>query len=287
MMSVGSKWRTLLLLGRVSNLPTVFSNCLAGWLLGGNGFQGGRFLLLLCGATLLYTGGMFLNDAFDAEFDSQHRRDRPIPRGAIAENTVWQIGFGLLAGGLVFLLPLGFQSALLALCLAASIVLYDAIHKMVAFSPMLMALCRLFLYLLAASAASRGLTGLATWGSIAIACYIVGLSYLARKEATGIVVEKWPQLLLAVPLLLALLVNDGFSRNSALAIGVVFIIWTVRCLRSVWLEPRNIPRTVSGLLAGIVWVDLLAVADESAGTVFAFVILFLLALAFQRFVPAT
>jgi hypothetical protein len=31
------KLRTLLVLGRVSNLPTVWSNCLAGWWLGGGG----------------------------------------------------------------------------------------------------------------------------------------------------------------------------------------------------------------------------------------------------------
>src|SRR5881392_1903166 len=65
-------WRTLLVLGRVSNLPTVWSNCLAGWLLGG----GGRWALLAwacVGTSLLYVAGMFLNDAFDFNFDRQHR----------------------------------------------------------------------------------------------------------------------------------------------------------------------------------------------------------------------
>src|SRR5213594_1545943 len=33
-------WRTLLILGRASNVPTVWSNCLAGWLLGGGGSIG-------------------------------------------------------------------------------------------------------------------------------------------------------------------------------------------------------------------------------------------------------
>ena len=32
-----AKLRTLLVLGRVSNLPTVWSNCFAGWLLAGGG----------------------------------------------------------------------------------------------------------------------------------------------------------------------------------------------------------------------------------------------------------
>ena len=89
--------RTLLVLGEgTSNLPTVWSNCLAGWWLGG-GENARNLAPLLTGATLLYVGGMFLNDAFDANFDAIHRRDRPIPSGAIAVDTVWHIGLGLLA----------------------------------------------------------------------------------------------------------------------------------------------------------------------------------------------
>ena len=49
--------RTLLILGRTSNLPTVWSNCLAGWILGGEGNLK-NLLLLSIGATLLYLGGM-------------------------------------------------------------------------------------------------------------------------------------------------------------------------------------------------------------------------------------
>src|SRR3989304_728233 len=90
--------RTLLILGRVSNLPTVWSNCLAGWWLGGGGNLA-ELPFLFLGVTLLYLGGMFLNDAFDAEFDRQHRQERPIPSGAISLQLVWQIGFGMLLPG--------------------------------------------------------------------------------------------------------------------------------------------------------------------------------------------
>src|ERR1700722_7791443 len=87
-----SKLRTLLILGRVSNLPTVWSNCLAGWWLAG----GGSRPALLCvsiSASFLYLGGMFLNDAFDAGFDRNHRPTRPIPSGVITEREVWGWGF--------------------------------------------------------------------------------------------------------------------------------------------------------------------------------------------------
>jgi hypothetical protein len=150
-----------------------------------------------------------------------------------------------------------------------------------------MALCRFFLYLAAASSAVSGITGLAVWSALALGFYIVGLSYLARKEATGVTTQVWPQLLLVVPVLLALLVNDGNSRQPALLLIAVMLLWTVRSLRAVWSQPRNISRAVSGLLAGIVWVDLLAVADEPRAIGAAFVALFSLAVGFQRFVPAT
>src|ERR1700757_3274044 len=96
-------WRTLLVLGRTSNLPTVWSNCLAGWWLGG-GRNTANLLPLLVGSTLLYAGGMYLNDAFDADFDMQFRRERPIPSGAISLQMVWRIGLGLLGAGPICLI---------------------------------------------------------------------------------------------------------------------------------------------------------------------------------------
>ncbi len=285
-MTSPSKLRALLVLGRVSNLPTVWTNCLAGWLLGGGG-EWNRFAVLCGGATLLYVGGMYLNDAFDAEFDAEYRRERPIPSGAISRGSVWRLGLSMLVAGTALMFLFGFSTAIFGLLLAASIVLYDWLHKMVTFSPLLMALCRLLLYLTAASAAVTGVTGLAMWSGLVLAAYIVGLSYLARKEATGVVIQHWPQLLLVLPPLLALLVNDRESFQPALLIGAVFVLWTVRTLRSVWMEPRNVPRAVGGLLAGICWVDLLAVVDQPREMGIVFAACFVLALVLQRVVPAT
>src|SRR5215472_16127700 len=92
--------RTLLILGRVSNLPTVWSNCLAGWILSGGG-TAARFTLLCLGISCLYLGGMFLNDAFDSDFDAQHRSERPIPSGAIPLGQVWGCPLGSLLAGLL------------------------------------------------------------------------------------------------------------------------------------------------------------------------------------------
>jgi 4-hydroxybenzoate polyprenyltransferase len=282
----GKLLRTLLVLGRVSNVPTVWSNCLAAWLLGGGGPEW-RLAIAAAGATLLYIGGMFLNDAFDAGFDAQHRRERPIPSGAIGLRTVWRLGFSFLALGVLLFATLGLVPLLLALALGGCIVLYDAVHKLVTFSPVLMASCRFFLYLAAASAAQMGVTGLTVWSAFVLGAYIVGLSCLARHESTGVVIRIWPLFLLAAPAVLALLVNDGPYLSNGVALSVILILWCIRSLRPALSEQQNIGRTVSGLLAGIVFVDLLAVADQPRETGAIFIALFLLALLFQRFIPAT
>src|SRR5258707_241274 len=98
--------RTFLVLGRASNLPTVWSNCLSGWLLADGG-PITRFLLLCAGTTFLYIGGMFLNDAFDVEFDRQHRPERPIPSGAASLRAVLRWGLCWLLAGVVSLSFLG------------------------------------------------------------------------------------------------------------------------------------------------------------------------------------
>ena len=213
-------WRTLLDLGRVSNLPTVWSNCLAGWLLGGAG-SGWRFMALCLGATCLYVGGMFLNDAFDLEFDREFRRERPIPSGRITLDEVWRWGFGWLGAGTVILVLLGQTTGALTAILLLCIVLYDAIHKHVGLSPLLMATCRFFLYLVAASAAVRGVTGLAVWSAFALAAYVVGLSYLARQESTRGALNSWPCSLLVAPIVLALLVNvNEYRRPGCCPTGI-------------------------------------------------------------------
>jgi 4-hydroxybenzoate polyprenyltransferase len=281
------KLRTLLILGRVSNLPTVWSNCLAGWWLSGAG-TAKDFALLCLGATCLYLGGMFLNDAFDAQFDQQHRPERPIPSGAIRVGEVWGWGFGWMLAGLAILSLFSQTTIIFALLLSLAILVYDAVHKLFAFSPVLMALCRFFLILLAASLGKNGVTGLALWSAVVLACYIVGLSYLARKESLPTTLRYWPCLLLAAPFVLALIINRGDNQLRATMVGVMLALWILRSLRfAYWSAQQHIGRSVAGLLAGIPLVDWLSVWQGQGWLAVAFAGLFGLALIFQWFVPAT
>ena len=274
------------MLGRASNLPTVWSNVLAAWLLAG-GTMGPRLWLAMLGATLAYIGGMYLNDAFDAEFDREFRRERPIPSGAVSEQLVWRAGGAMLAAGTLILATGGWLSAVLSVGLAVSVVLYDWIHKQVTFSPVLMAACRFFLFLAVAAGGPDGVGGTVLWTAIALSGWIVGLSYVARRESRRGPVAWWPLIALALPWVLAALVNDGPWLPRSLAWSVVLGLWTAWCLRHTFGEgPRNIGRTVSGLLAAICLTDLLALVPDP-GLALVFLALFALALLGQRFVPAT
>ena len=296
--------RALLVLGRVSNLPTIWSNCLCGWLIGvglSDSFQmdWAMFAWLASGVTAMYLGGMVLNDACDVVFDHEHRPERPIPSGAIKEKTVWYLGIGLLATGTGLLSIPGGATTLLALALFNCILLYNFIHKKTEWSPGLIAVCRLLLVVLAACFAfgttgekvsffAHLHSGAAVWTALVLFAYVAGLSCLAKVESADGPVRYWPCALLALPVVLALTVNVGDARKDVLLVGAILVLWVVRSLRSTfWAEQRDIGRTVGGLLAGIVLVDLLAVAHAPTELAMAFFGLFVLALAAQRWVPAT
>jgi 4-hydroxybenzoate polyprenyltransferase len=280
--------RTLLVLGRVSNLPTVWSNCLAGWWLSGGGTYA-KLPLLLLGATMLYLGGMFLNDAFDADFDGQRRADRPIPSGLISVQSVWIWGWSWLAAGLLCLAALGQVTGTIAVLLAVCIVVYDATHKAITASPWLMGLCRFWVYVIGGSTGAYGLTGWPIWCGAALMLYVAGLSCLARNESFRKPVPRWPLALLVAPVSMALLMNVGDYRLSAIWLSLVLVLWLAYCARSIFLpEAVHVGRIVSGLLAGIIFVDWLAVGPDCPRALsFTLLVLFGATRLLQRFVPAT
>ncbi len=280
------KLRTLLVLGRISNLPTVWSNCLAAWLLNG-GHSWNNFFVLCLGATLLYIGGMFLNDAFDVVFDRQFRQERPIPSGQISACAVWMIGSALLLLGWLSLLLLGLSVALVALLLVGAIIYYDAVHKRTIYAPLLMAACRFLLYLVAASATLHVVNDAVTWHGLALAAYITGLSCLARGESVQEKISFWPFLLLVAPLI-ANAIHSHFRSGMSWLTSALLLAWMLWCLHGIRRSAaRPIGKSVAGLLAGIVLVDWAAVPwmDDEFNLVF--LGLFVLALILQRKIPAT
>jgi len=164
-------------LSRISNLPTVWSDVLAGIVVAGSPAVSNEVVRLASAVSLMYTGGMFLNDAFDVPFDSIHRRDRPIVIGAVARGEVFAIGFSLLAVGV---LSLGSSNATAwGLALAGAIVFYDWQHKQNALGPFVMGSCRGLVYCVAASA-TGGIGPRVFVAAIVLTLYVVATTWIAK-----------------------------------------------------------------------------------------------------------
>lgn len=242
------------------------------------------FVLTCIGASFLYTGGMFLNDAFDVEFDRQFRKERPIPTGVFSASTVWIWGGAFLFLGFFVLAGFGLETSLYSILLVVMIIAYDAFHKKTMLSPLLMGACRFLVYLVAASVAG-GITGLIVWHALVLALYIVGLSYIAKAESAPGPLRYWPMLLLLSPLFLAV-VWKGYPELFLL--GVAFLLWLLWSVRTVlWTKKKNIGATVSALLAGIVFVDALAVGELQPMILATFAVFFVTVRLFQKLIPAT
>lgn len=279
-MKAPGQLRAWLVLARASNLPTVWSNCIAGCWLGG--WNSWATVLLLCTAgSLFYIGGMFLNDLCDVAFDRQYKPDRPIVAGAVTPRAVVAAAIVLPCAGLLLALAIKPNVLLWGAILVVVITAYDILHKRIAWAPLLMATCRFLLYLMAAAAGVLGLTPRALGFALALALYVVGLSYLARGESRVRRTSSFWLLLLFAP------VAAGFYFDStpvALLCALPLLLWIWRAFV---LAKATAARAVSVLLAGIVLVDLLAISPTSLLPWLGFAALFGAALLFQRYVPAT
>lgn len=250
-------------LGRVSNLPTVWSNVLAGIILGGGAVEARLLLVLLPAMSLMYVGGMFLNDAFDAEIDARERPGRPIPSGAAAARDVFVAGFAMLAAGAVLLALLAWEAGLAGLALAAVIVAYDRHHKGNPLGPVLMGMCRMLVYLGAGLAVGGTLAQPLVTASLVLLCYLIGLTYAAKQESFNEVRSWWPLAFLAVPFLYLLPIQAAGPLEVALYVG--FALWVLYAAS--WLRAgpgRRVPRAVVSLIAGISLLDATLIAAMGA-----------------------
>ncbi len=262
------RWRTYLELGRVSNLPTVWSNVLAGVLVAKGPLEPSLLAALLSASSLFYVGGMYLNDAFDRHVDARVRPERPIPSGRISAVEVFAIGFGMLAAALGLLLwnalasgrPGGLASVGSGGALAGAIVLYDAWHKGNPISPFLMGVCRMLVYVTGALAASGRVDGDVVGAALSLLAYLIGLTYVAKQESFSEVKNLWPLLFLLAPFVYcgALLLREPTAAMPYVA----FATWVVYSVRLV--VQRQIGRAVVSLIAGISLLDatLIAVAGS-------------------------
>ena len=283
-------------LGRVSNLPTVWSNVLVGTVLTGGRPWTWATLLLAVAISLLYVGGMYLNDAFDREIDARERPSRPIPAGLAAANTVFAAGFAMLLAGIALVAlaadmvlpgsPL--RATLASVALAGAILFYNWHHKGNVLSPLFMGLCRLLAYVTAGYAAVDSPGAALAAAALVSLSYLIGLTYIAKQEALDQLGRLWPLLFLAAPVVYGLL-----QIGSAPAVGnlllAALLAWILTALYVLKRRAKgDVPRAVVGLIAGISLVDAVFLAfSGAADAAGAAVLCFLITLALQRWISGT
>lgn len=289
--------RDWLALARVSNLPTVWTNILAAWLLAGGMWDWRPLAWLLFGGSLIYSGGMILNDAADVKFDREFRKERTVPSGRVSVTTAWTVGIVCLIVGYV-LMVWGAETCIwINSALVVAVVAYDLYHKPWAGSVFIMGSCRTLLYLSAASA----VTGTVNWSgyhevivkAIALGGYVVGLTFVARHESgsakSSNAAFTASLLMLGSPIYSGVayaFINQHASAGLLMSVGLVLFLWVV-VVKMKSDPPRTIGPAVGSLLAGIVLVDALAVSSISMTTSMALVCIMPLVLIWQRKIAAT
>ncbi|BBB62977.1 hypothetical protein UNDKW_4704 [Undibacterium sp. KW1] len=311
-----SRMGIYLRLGRVSNLPTVWTNVLAGAIVAGS--ITGRplslmhTLLVMLAISAFYCAGMYLNDAFDREIDARERPGRPIPSGQISARAVFAIGFVLQVAGIAILSYYGTWAIVCGCALAATILLYNVWHKGNPLSPLIMGLCRALVYFVAAAsvmmvelntavetAVEPSLTSTVllnttvVLAALAIWAHVVGLTYAAKQESLNRLGSLWPLLILALPVLLygsrsvSSWADGGLALLMLLALIVADVI-AVRLLITRHLA-GSVPRAVAQLIAATSLLDALVIAIAGGGlAAVAFCLgAFILTRVLQRVIPGT
>ncbi|WP_248800233.1 UbiA family prenyltransferase [Pseudomonas sp. MWU13-2105] len=288
--------KTWMTLGRVSNLPTVWTNTLAAALLSSSAGalappSALMWLLLLAALSALYLAGMLLNDLLDADWDQRHHNPRPITLGLVSRR---QVGVAtalllILAAasvlGLSRLIDQPHWLLVSASLLLSCIFGYNLLHKKYAHSVWLMGACRSALYLTAA--ASLAVPPEPIWlCAILLGVYISGLTYLARQEHRNQLLSRLPLILMLSPLALAV-----YAEN--------YWFWPVLLLWLGWLgwhywrhlanpRQRQVRAFIGAGLAALPLFDalVLAVANQPLGSLLCVLVFFLLP-HFQRWVKPT
>ncbi len=309
-MNRSGKIHALLSTARVANIPSVVSNVWLGVVIGM--FFGDVVIILeipwssasrlaLAGVAL-YVAGNFCNDWMDRGWDASHRPERALPRGLFPPGLYAALAATLGLGGAGLAASVNLRCAVIAGVIVVSICIYTAWHKRSAWAVIPMGLCRALLPVMGFAAFDPNLNGILPAAG-GLFCYIMGLSLSARYESMAEPPRRVAVMARGLLLATAILMvwqHKGFQPSLLLAFAgaVPYLVWTSVCLI---FKRRPVSALVSGLLAGIPWVDwivllpvFLSAAGDGAGwvgfTIACFAIpplAFIFALLLQRLAPAT
>lgn len=265
---------------RPPNLVTASADVLAGFAAGGLAAPQ-KLPWLLLATTVLYAGGVVLNDVFDARLDALERPERPIPSGHVTRRAAGVFGGVLLAGGVAAALIASLFSGAVAALIAACALLYNGWgkHRPVT-GAVNMGVCRGLNLLLGLSAAPELFAHRWALALIPLA-YVAAITVVSRGEVRGGARSSGLAALALVGAVTAVLLAMAPLQSWMLLPFLTLFAW--RVLPPFWQavrrpEPGVVQAAVRAGVLGLIPLDA-TIAAAYAGLVFGLAVLALLALA--------
>ena len=145
----------------------------------------------------------------------------------------------------------------------------------------------MLVYLTAALAVSAIVPQPVIAAAVVLLCYLIGLTYAAKKEHLGRLENIWPLAFLAVPLIYGI-----YLAPSQPAAALPLLLLTAWAFYALWLlrrrRPGDVPRAVVSLIAGISLLDAMLLAG-TGHILFAWLAIaaFAATLSLQRWITGT
>lgn len=218
-------WAYLQLM-RPANIVTAWADILAGGAASGAIATSLNINLvwLLLATTGLYGGGVVFNDVFDAELDKEERPERPIPSGRTSPSEAIWLGLVLLGGGIFAAARVSLLSMAIAILVALSALLYDAVSKHNIISgPLNMGLCRGGNLLLGMSIVPTALTQ-RWWLALLPIVYIAAITAISQGEVKGGKRSTGIFALLCLAIVFSSIITMGLLINYSVWVALPFLV---------------------------------------------------------------
>ena len=223
---------------RPANITTAWADILLGYAAAGTvGLNLATLGWLILATTGLYGGGVVFNDVCDATLDAVERPERPIPSGRASLPGAIALGTILLTVGIVAAAMVSSLSAVLALAIAITALLYDKWGKHQTFlGPVNMGMCRGGNLLLGVSAVSGAISDRWYLALIPI-IYIAAITAISQgevyggKKITGIVAIALIALVIGSIFALAMLPEYTLLISLPFLTLFIALVFTAICYR--------------------------------------------------------
>lgn len=249
-------------LGRIASLPTVISNCIAGWVLSGGGNLGKLFLLCI-GMSFLQIAISWLTVLVDVKNEGEYQRMYPWLSTRLSLRAPWVLCVTFIGVGMLLSIACSQAIGLVACCIVLIGLCIACTHRVFFLAALLPGFLRAFYYIAGGCVAWGGLLGYSLWGAVGILFFMFGAGFVTRQKWNAELRSLFvPFVAFLVPLILALIINDGEYRS----IGACFVGALAAWLAYVFYRQNirlEMEQTAGYLTATICLVDFLGAGVES------------------------